>query len=169
MRDLAWDDVKDMFDPLANGTLPDVRIEGTNLDDWQAVIDLARINGWRHEYEENNTAKPLPARAVDIIDGATESHPEVRIWPGPGFLIIFRPYTEDSIEFEVNLREVQGQEGIDKLCALLRAFGRLLGKPVLMYSEGATDAADIGYMADGDRVVNLVPPERRLPPKATDR
>jgi hypothetical protein len=67
MRDLAWDDVKDMFNPLANGTLPDVRIEGTNLDDWQAVLDLPQVNGWRHEYEENGTAVPLPARAVDII------------------------------------------------------------------------------------------------------
>jgi len=33
MRDVAWDDVEDIFDPLANGTLPDVRIEGSNLDD----------------------------------------------------------------------------------------------------------------------------------------
>jgi hypothetical protein len=132
MRDLAWDDVKDMFDPLANGTLPDVRVDGTNLDDWQSVLDLAKDKSWRYEYEE------------------------------------FRPYTAGNVEFDVDLREVQGQDGIDRLCALFRTLGRLLGKPVRMYPEGGT-TANIAYQPDEDRVVNLVSPERRQPPAATDR
>lgn len=41
-------------------------------------------------------------------------------------------HSADVIDVDVDLREVRGQAGVDVLCALLRAIGRRLGKPVLM-------------------------------------
>ena len=40
VRDLLWDDVKVLFDPELDGSLPDVHVPGTTIDDWQALVDL---------------------------------------------------------------------------------------------------------------------------------
>ncbi|WP_374116015.1 hypothetical protein [Streptomyces sp. CoH27] len=38
--------------------------------------------------------------------------------------------------FDVDLREIQGQERLDVLCGFMTAIGRRPGKPVLMDAEG---------------------------------
>jgi hypothetical protein len=34
---------------------------------------------------------------------------ELRVWPNPAGLMIFRPYSPDYIDFDVDFRELQGQ------------------------------------------------------------
>jgi hypothetical protein len=46
--------------------------------------------------------------------------------------------SETQVDFDVDLRELQGQEGADTLCGLLHAIGGKLGKPALMTSEGGS-------------------------------
>ena len=61
--------------------------------------------------------------------------------------------SETEIDFDVDLRELQGQEGVDTLCDFLRAIGSELGKPVLMTPEGGSQGHPIlGF----DPVVNKV-------------
>jgi hypothetical protein len=40
VADLLWDDVKCFFDLDSMGSLPDVRVPNTSVEDWQAVLDL---------------------------------------------------------------------------------------------------------------------------------
>jgi hypothetical protein len=61
-------------------------------------------------------------------------------------LAIFRLMSETEISFDVDLRELQGQEGADTLCAFPRAIGSRLGKPVLMTPEGGSPERPVlGY------------------------
>jgi hypothetical protein len=46
MPDLRWDEVRPFFDPELMGTLPDVVIEETGVEDWQALLDLIGSQGW---------------------------------------------------------------------------------------------------------------------------
>lgn len=56
-------------------------------------------------------------------------------------------------------RELQGQDGVDTLCAFLADVGRALGKPVLMRSEGdSQDHPVLGFDPALDRVVLLADP-----------
>jgi hypothetical protein len=48
----------------------------------------------------------------------------------------FRLYSLNEIDFDVDLRELQGQERPDVPCGFLRAIGRRLHKPVVMTPEG---------------------------------
>ncbi|GAA4525162.1 hypothetical protein [Amycolatopsis samaneae] len=43
---------------------------------------------------------------------------------------------EDRIDFDVDLRELQGQDRLDLFCGFLRAIGTCLAKPVSMATEG---------------------------------
>jgi hypothetical protein len=158
MPDLLWEEVRDFFDPDLMGDLPDVSVAGASVEDWQAVFDLVRSKGWRWEYLENGTARRLPS-AADVLsrhaDGRTV---ELWVWPVPGVLAIFRPMVADEIDFDVDLRELQDQDGVDTLCGLLRAIGRRLGKPVTMTAEGDYGSPVLGFDPDAGRVVLLAEP-----------
>jgi hypothetical protein len=161
VADLLWDDVKDMFDPDANGVLPDVRVGDTTLGDWQAVLDLVRSSGWHYDYQEGGRTTGMPARVEPILAKAGMT-PIIRVWPSPDWSAIFRPCSANEIEFDVDLRELQGQQRLDELCAFLRTIGQRLGKLVTMYPEGS-DQPDLEYAPEADRVVNLEPPHRPHP------
>jgi hypothetical protein len=45
VADLLWDDVKCFFDPDLTGSLPDVRVPGASVEDWQAILDLVAERG----------------------------------------------------------------------------------------------------------------------------
>ncbi|WP_069769657.1 hypothetical protein [Streptomyces sp. LUP30] len=153
--DLVWEDVRGCFDP-DGGTLPDVVVHGASAADWQAVLDLVAERGWEHEYAEGVTVLPVPRAGVVHSRPAGAECPELRVWPAPDMLAIFRFYSVDEIDFDVDVREVQGQERLDEFCGFLRAIGRRLGKPVAMYAEGGrTGPALIGFDPGADRVVLL--------------
>jgi hypothetical protein len=53
-------------------------------------------------------------------------------------LVIFRMMSQSEIDFDVDLRELQNQEGVDTLCGFLRVLGGELDKPVFMTPEGGS-------------------------------
>jgi hypothetical protein len=92
-------------------------------------------------------ARPADAETVDL-----------RVWPVPEVLAIFRPGSADEIDFDVDLRELQGQGGVDVLCGFLGAIGRRLGKAVRMTGEGDWGNPVLGFEPAADRVVLLADP-----------
>ncbi|MFG6200315.1 hypothetical protein [Nonomuraea sp. JJY05] len=152
MADLLWEEVKDLFDTEMNGVLPDVCVPDTSTEDWQAVFDLVRSKGWRHEYSVDGIPLRLPAAEL-VLSLRDEASPRLKVWPHPEVLVIFRPYAEESVDFDVDLRELQGQERLDVLCAFLRAIGGRLGKPVVMTPEGGPEHPVLGFDVTTGRVV----------------
>lgn len=57
---LLWDDVKDLFDPHTMGSLPNLRVPDTAVDDRQALLDLIVERGWLRR----GTSAPGTGRAV---------------------------------------------------------------------------------------------------------
>ncbi|MEU1622475.1 hypothetical protein ABZ479_34935 [Streptomyces sp. NPDC005722] len=153
MPDLLWDDVRDFFDPELMGSLPDVCVPGTTAGDWQAVFDLVRSRGWAWTYEQDGVLGPLP-RAADLSERQSDAGtPTLAVSPVPGVTAIFRMYSAAEVDFDVDLRELRGQRGVDVLCAFLRAVGRRLGKAVLMSAEGDHGHPVLGFDPAVGRVV----------------
>lgn len=158
MPDLLWDDVQDFFDPDLMGALPEMSVEDASVEDWQAVFDLVRLRGWTWEYSVGGVVGPLPPAAEVLSRPADAETVDLRVWPVPGVLVIFRPMSADEIDFDVDLRELQGQAGVDTLCGFLAAIGRWLGKPVVMTAEGDYGNPVLGFVPAADRVVLLAKP-----------
>ena len=133
--DLLWDDVQELFDPSLMGSLPDACVPHTSLADWQALLDLIVVRGWRFEYCEGETVLPLPTAAAILGREPNSECPALRVWPSARMLMIFRFYAVEEIDFDLDLREIQGQEQLDESCGFLRTVGRHLGKPVLVDGE----------------------------------
>jgi hypothetical protein len=157
--DLRWDDVSAFFNPDLMGALPDVLVPGASVEDWQAVLDLVVERGWRHQYSEGTEVLPVPpAEAVPARPADAESA-QLRVWLHAEVLAIFRFYSAEAIDFDVDLRELQGQERLDLFCEFLTAIGRRLRKPVLIDSEGGDSTRPVlGYVVEHDRVVRLAKP-----------
>jgi hypothetical protein len=154
-RDLLWDDVRCFFDPESMGALPDVHVPDTSAEDWQALLDLISASGWRYEYSIGDSVLPLPEADAAFSRLPAAETPHLRVWPAADVLAIFRFYEPEEIDFDVDIRELQGQEPLDILCDFLTAVGRQLKKPVLMNSEGAHEHPLLGYDVEANRVIRI--------------
>ena len=160
MPDLRWDEVREPFDPDLMGALPDLFVPDATVQDWQTVLDLVTVSGWQWQYEEGSTVLPLPAAVTVLARPAGAEIAHLRTWPVPGVLAIFRFMSETEISFDVDLRELQGQEGIDTLCAFLRADRKQAGQ------AGADDARGRKPGAPGPRLRSR--PQQGHPAHRTD-
>lgn len=158
MADLLWDDVSCFFDPDLMGSLPDVRVPGCSVEDWQAVLDLVEARGWKCQYSEGDTKLPVPRAASVLSRPADAECAELRVWPVADVLAIFRFHADEVIDFDVDLWELQGQERLDVFCGFLREIGRCVGKAVLMDPEGGYGHPVLGFDVATDRVVLLAEP-----------
>ncbi|MEU6110871.1 hypothetical protein ABZ853_20990 [Streptomyces albidoflavus] len=159
MADLLWDDVKSFFDPDLMGALPDVVVPGTSVEDWQAVLDLVEGSGWSCRYSGGAAGLPVPRAEAVLSRPAGAECAELRVRPAAEVLAIFRFHSAEEIDFDVDLRELQGQGRLDVLCDFLTAIGRRLGKPVLMCGEGdAPGHPVLGFDVGRDRVELLAEP-----------
>lgn len=161
VADLLWDDVSCFFDPDLTGSLPDVRVPNTLVEDWQAVLDLVAEKGWKCQYSEGETVLPAPRAEAVLSRLADAECPDLRVWPTADVLVIFRFHTDGEVDFDVDLRELQGQVRLDVFCGFLREIGRRLGKPVLMDPEGDYGHPVLGFDVEADRVVLLADPQVR--------
>lgn len=161
VSDLLWDDVEYFFDLDEMGSLPDVRVPDASVEDWQAVLDLISASGWKCQYSEGEVVMPVPRAEAVLSRPADAECPELRVWPPADVLAIFRFYAAEEIDFDVDLRELQGQDRLDVFCGFLRAIGRRLGKPVLMDPEGDGGHSVLGFDVEADRVVLLAEPPVR--------
>lgn len=156
--DLLWDEVKNFFNPALMGALPDVEVLDTSTQDWQKVFDLVQSSGWTWEYLVGDVVTPLPPAAEVLARSPGDEVLTLRVCPAADVLVIFRPWSADWIDFDVDLRELQGQRGVDLLCDFLGAIGRTLGKRVLMSAEGDLGHPVLGFDPAADRVVLLADP-----------
>ncbi|MFE1596880.1 hypothetical protein [Nocardia sp. NPDC058705] len=159
MPDLLWDDVKNFFNPNLMGSLPDLWVLGATIEDWQAVFDLVQSSGWTWDYMEGDIVRPLPPAAEVLPRPADAEYVRLHVWPAPGVQVTLWPMSATQVDFDVDLRELQGQTGVDTLCDFVCAIGRRLGKPVFMGAEGQYGYPLLGFDPAADRMVLLADPE----------
>ena len=135
--DLLWNDVKQWFDPIENGSAPDVVVADTTLAHWQLVLDLIRSREWLFRYECGDRETALPESAVDLFPAEDrERLTLLTVWPDPDLEWMVRPWAVEEILSDVDLYRLQGQERLDAFCRFLRTLGDVLQKDVFVYSEG---------------------------------
>ncbi|MGW5050355.1 hypothetical protein [Actinokineospora sp. NPDC004072] len=160
MSDLRWDEVKPFFDPYSMGALPDVYVQDTSAQDWHTVFDLIEARGWRCELHQGDEVLPLSAAPAVLARQRGDDAVALKVWPVPRLLAIFRLMHPSMIDFDIDLRELQGQGGVDVLCAFLTEIGRAVGKPVVMTSEmGCLEHPVLGFDPVSDRVVLMADPQ----------
>jgi hypothetical protein len=157
MPDLLWDTAKNFFNPDLMGALPDLHVADVSASEWQKVFDLVESSGWPFQFRLDMTPQPLlPAR--EAFEKLGEAGVDLCVWFAPEAEAIFRLYSPEQIDFDVDLRELQGQDRLDGLCEFLCRLGRVLARPVLMTAEGDWGYPVLGFDPVVDRVVLMADP-----------
>jgi hypothetical protein len=158
VTDLRWDDVKQWFDPVGNGSAPDLIVADTTLTHWQLLTDLIRSSGWPCRYEHGDRPAPVPESAADLFRAdAAEQGTSLRVWPHPDLEWIIRPWIPEEIVGDVDLHQIQGQLRLDAFCHFLRTLGDALQKDILMYSEGDNSYPPMLAYDQATRSVTFLP------------
>jgi len=69
-----------------------------------------------------------------------------------------RFFVVDEIEFDVDPKEIVGQEEFDAVCEVVRVIGQALGKPVGVTDESAHSQVIMRYDVSTDSFVRVPPP-----------
>jgi hypothetical protein len=134
---LLWNNVRLFFEPETMGCLPDLGVPETSTDDWQTLLDLVVSSTWRFEYTEGDTILPLPRAEAVFSRHADAESASLGVWMTSRVVAIFRFYAPEQIDFDVDLREIEGQEALDAFCG----FVSVIGPPGTAISAPARTAA----------------------------
>jgi len=130
---MDWQMVAHEFVP--DGSLRDIYILGTDISDWQQVLDALRRSPFHISYQLEGVAADLPGRAEEIFaEWAHDRRPMLRFEVG-GVILVSHFFATDEIEFDLRPEEVTGPDRLDPLLGFMRMLGELTGKTVVLTPE----------------------------------
>jgi hypothetical protein len=119
-------------DFASDGALRDVYVLDGGLDEWNALLDIARRVGG--QFAVDGKATPLPGRAHDVFVTRESATALLSFnWGGIGFAAHF--FVQDEVELDFVPKDVTGQERLDALCTLLRELATTTNKEVIVTPE----------------------------------
>ncbi|HAP78113.1 MAG TPA: hypothetical protein DCR14_18765 [Acidimicrobiaceae bacterium] len=139
-------------------TLPNGRVEGTTIADWQRVLEASRSLAISVNLTPVGSGRPAPAAATDLFPSDGELVTVSVLLPGPVQVNLF-PYAVSSIDFDFDTAEIVDQDSLDRLAEFVRAVASACELPVVLTHEGADelplaryDPADDSFRLFGTRL-----------------
>ncbi|NVO30374.1 hypothetical protein [Hymenobacter lapidiphilus] len=140
LAELSWEDVKKCIYP-ADGSLPDTYVLETTRDEWRRWADFVNSNypvkyfpGDGHEGVEVEINMPAVFKYWDSND-KDDSVPHASIQVG-GVRVNCFFLSEDIIDGDIDPRDVRSSIDHDHLMRYLTSISLLLGKRIVLLSEG---------------------------------
>lgn len=132
MDGLAWDDVREEF--AFDGSWRDIYVLGTDMADWQRMLDALRQADYNLAYFRNSQPSELPAEAAQAfpLPEACDRLLAVRF---AGVQANCHFFTSEEIEFDIDPREVKGQEQLGALFGFMRCLAETVGKEAILTAE----------------------------------
>lgn len=136
MDGLVWDAVSGEF--AFDGSWRDIYVLGTDMADWQRILDALRQADYDLAYFRENLPAELPAEAPQAfpLSGACDRLLAVRF---AGVQANCHFFTPEEIEFDIDPREVQGQEQLDAVFGFMRCITDAVGKEAILTAENSPE------------------------------
>jgi hypothetical protein len=134
-----------------DGTWRDIYVFGTDLLDWQRVLDALRTWDPAPTLAIGGQPAPVPDKVENIFAEARQQGALLSVKVSSA-LVKCHFFDHDEIEFDLDPREVAGPtqlEGFERFMGLL---GRATGKPVVMTMENIREAVILRYTPEVQRL-----------------
>ncbi len=124
MKEFKWD-----------GALLDVYIDNTTPKDWQTLIDFVRKSDlkWKFTITDKSTALP---ESVEAIFQRRDDAPTCLSITVDSIELRSYFFSPDDIDFDLDPRQVNNVESVQRLFQLLRRLSDVLGRDVVLTPEG---------------------------------
>jgi hypothetical protein len=131
MPKVQWEMCSQYF--KADGTLRDIYIHRTTIEDWRTILDMLRANFIVEYFVDGSPCQP-PPNADAAFAVRNTSNPMLRICIG-SIVVVCHFFTTEEIEFDIDPREVVSQPSFDELLGFLRKLGGTINKVVVLTYE----------------------------------
>ena len=131
-----------------DGDLPDGRVEHTDVRGWQALLDEVVRRAWPMTFMRDGDELPVPS-AQDALSMTREASVFFKVWPATAVQVNLFPLDPQSIDFDFDLRELNTQSSLDKLCDVVRVVGQATHSDVVLTPEGDDAPFCVYRHADG--------------------
>jgi hypothetical protein len=146
---IDWDECRKIF--AWDGSWRNIYVLGTDLRDWQRLLDFMRGSGYPVKYSQAGQDAPLPRSAEQVFGRRYATAPlmwvDVR-----GVTLACHLFGTGDIEFDIDPREVDEGSKAEGLFDFMARVGRLLGKDVVLTPENMQDIALVRYDAEADTI-----------------
>ena len=132
MDRIAWETVRAEF--AFDGSWRDIYVLGTNIATWERMLDGIRAKGYNLKYSRDNRPAELPAHVAQVFAIRSESSPLLSV-EFEGVLANCHFFAPGEIEFDIDPREVRGQERLDALIGFMHCLAEAVGKEVLQRED----------------------------------
>lgn len=134
---LNWQDIAGHFSP--DGTLRDIYVVDTSMEDWEAVWRLLAVSRGRLTFSIDGAPSEPPATAAEIFDVGLK-HSVLASYEENGLTINCHFFTSSEIEFDIAPSEISGLKAAETLACFVMAIGETTSKPVLLTEENDSSA-----------------------------
>jgi len=129
---LSWEAVHREF--YCDGSWRDIYVLGTNMDDWQRMLDAVRASPYQVQYFRHSKPVELPAEAAEAFPLPDECDRLLSV-TFSGVLANCFFFTDDEIEFDIDPREIKGQDELDSLLEFMHRLADGVGKDAILTPE----------------------------------
>jgi len=138
---------------FVDGSLRDIIVSDTTIDDWQKVYDELRSGKYDLAYECGTSHVP-PTDVCELLAGRglQDERPRLSVKCGANTLNCFF-YGEDEIEFDLDPRDVTSEDEFLKIIDFMRMIGQRLRKDVSLTEENVHEAELIRYRHEENDIV----------------
>ncbi|MBB5233135.1 hypothetical protein [Deinococcus budaensis] len=135
-HDLTLAAFPEIFEP--DGSLVDLYVPNTSLEDWQRLLDELRTGFLPYEYRDfelGDERRPLPLRTEDIFSRSDEASRCLLTLDSDGLKLNCHFFIPEEIELDLHPQDIHSAELATRLTHFVVRISALLSKPVLVCSE----------------------------------
>jgi hypothetical protein len=132
MDEIVWNTVRDEF--AFDGSCRDIYVFGTTIADWQRMLDAIRSAGYRLTYFRADQPIEMPRNAEDAFPLLDERDRRLSVWFAD-VLANCHFFAVEEIEFDIDPRDVKGQQELNALFGFMRCLALATDKEVVLTAE----------------------------------
>jgi hypothetical protein len=119
-----------------DGSLRDLYILNTTVDDWQSLIDFLLQSEYPNTYTVNGEIAEFPSRVERVFETRNKATTllSVRV---DKVMLNCHFFCEEEIEFDLDPREITDKAHLRRLFEFMKRVGQVVGKDVLLTLENA--------------------------------
>jgi hypothetical protein len=138
------------------GAVADVYAMGVGILGWQSLLDLVSGQRWHWSYTEDGIPALLPA-AEEVFDRKQRMSCHLEFGSQPSVTLETAFFNPGDVELWFRPWDVDSQEQLDALCAVLRTIGQTLQSDLIVSTESHPEFEHFRYDLGRDEFVGPTP------------
>ena len=156
-----WEGLRRQFE--IEGALIDLYVDESSVSAWQKAIDWIRSTT-ESIYQEDGVTTEMPQSVAEVFGRVDEVSVSFGFAATEDVWVSAYFFSPEWFELTLDPAEIQSEEALDVIIALMMKLGTLLDEPVLLTLESDPELAFLAYNPADSSLTTPTPPEEEEKP-----